>query len=156
MIKRIDHIAIVVPNLEEAARFYEERLGLALTGKEEVPGRKVKVGFIQIGETRIELVEPTSSDSPIAKFLEERGAGLHHICFEVDDIKRELERLNAEGVRLVNTTPQEGAKGSKVGFIHPKGSGGVLIELSQHPTCHGMSPLSENGAKPTPPPETRE
>ncbi|MEO0101802.1 MAG: VOC family protein, partial [candidate division WOR-3 bacterium] len=92
MIKKIDHIAIAVSNLKEAARFYEENLGLKLSGEENLPEQGVKVGFIQIGEVRIELVEPLSPTSPISKFLAEKGPGLHHICFEVDDIEKELSR----------------------------------------------------------------
>ncbi len=133
MIKKIDHIAIAVPNLEEAARFYEEKLGLKMVEKETLPERGVRVGFFQIGEAKIELVEPLSPDSPISKFLSERGAGLHHICFEVEDCEKELARLNQLGVRLIDQTPKPGAHGKKVGFIHPKGSGGVLIELSENP-----------------------
>ncbi len=131
MIKKIDHIAIAVSNLKEAARFYEENLGLKLSGEENLPEQGVKVGFIQIGEVRIELVEPLSPTSPISKFLAEKGPGLHHICFEVDDIEKELSRLAEAGVRLIDSKPRPGAHNTKVAFIHPKASGGVLIEFSQ-------------------------
>ncbi|MEO0098948.1 MAG: methylmalonyl-CoA epimerase [candidate division WOR-3 bacterium] len=131
MIKKIDHIAIAVSNLKEAARFYEENLGLKLSGDENLPEQGVKVGFIQIGEVRIELVEPLSPTSPISKFLAEKGPGLHHICFEVDDIEKELSRLAEAGVRLIDSKPRPGAHNTKVAFIHPKASGGVLIEFSQ-------------------------
>ncbi len=133
MIKKIDHIAIAVPDIEDVARFYEEKLGLKVAHRETVPASKVRVGFIPVGQTRIELVQPDSADSPIAGFLEKRGPGLQHICFEVDDIAAELEKLKAAGVRLINETPVPGAHGTRVGFIHPKATGGVLIELSQPP-----------------------
>jgi methylmalonyl-CoA epimerase len=129
--KRLSHVAIAVPNVDEAARFYVEKLGLGMTGRETVPGRKVTVGFIQIGETRLELVQPDSPDSPIAKFLEQRGPGLQHICLEVEDIEAEFKRLTEAGVRMVDKSPQPGAHGTRVCFIHPSATGGVLIELSQ-------------------------
>lgn len=131
MIKKVAHIAIAVNSVEDAARFYAEQLGLRLTGKETVAHRKVTVGFIQIGETKIELVQPDSPDAPIAKFLSERGPGLHHICFEVDDVEFEFRRMKAAGVKIVDSQPQAGAGGTKAFFIHPKSTGGVLIEFSQ-------------------------
>jgi methylmalonyl-CoA epimerase len=131
MVKNVSHIAIAVPNVDEAAKFYVEKLGLAVSGKEVVTGAKVRVGFIPVGETRIELVQPDSPDSPVTKFLETRGPGLQHICFEVDDVAAELKRLDAAGVRLIDKVPHPGAHGTMVGFIHPSAAGGVLIELSQ-------------------------
>ncbi len=131
MIKKVAHIAIAVHNVDEAARFFTEKLGLKLEGKEMVPHRKVTVGFIQLGEVKIELVQPDSPDAPIAKFLSERGPGLHHICFEVDDIEAEYRRLQSAGVRLVDPAPQAGAGGTKTFFIHPKSAGGVLVEINQ-------------------------
>jgi len=131
MIRKVAHIAIAVPDVDEAARFYAENLGLNLAGKETVPGRKVVVGFIPVGDTRIELVQPDSADSPIAKFLEQRGPGLQHVCFETDDAEAEFARLSAAGVRLIDKSPQPGAHGAKVFFIHPASTGGVLIEISQ-------------------------
>jgi len=133
MIKRVDHIAIAVPSVEEAARFYEEALGLKLGGVEVVEGMDTKVGFFQIGETRIELVEPTKEGTALDKFLASRGPGIHHICFEVEDIEEALGTLKERGVRLVDEEPRPGAHGTRVGFIHPKSTGGVLIELSQLP-----------------------
>ena len=133
MIKKIDHIAVAVPSVDDAALFYEKQLGLKLARKEAVPERKVRVGFIPIGETQIELVAPDSPDSTIARFLERRGPGLHHICFEVDDTGAELKRLAAAGVRLIDQAPRTGAHGNKVGFVHPEAAGGVLIELTQPP-----------------------
>jgi len=133
MVKKVSHIAVAVPDIAETARFYEEHLGLRMTGVETVPTNKVRAGFIPVGDTRIELVQPDSPDSPIAKFIEQRGPGLQHLCFEVDDIDAELERLDQAGVRLINRTAVAGAHGCRVGFIHPKATGGVLIELSQPP-----------------------
>lgn len=131
MVKKVSHVAIAVPNVEEAAKFYAEKLGLAMVGREDVAGSKVTVGFIPVGETRIELVQPAAPDSPIAKFLETRGPGLQHICFEVDDVAVELKRLDEAGVRLIDKMPHPGAHGTLVGFIHPSAAGGVLVELSQ-------------------------
>jgi methylmalonyl-CoA epimerase len=131
MIKKVSHIAVAVPNIEEAAKFYTDKLGLAVSGKEVVAGSKVRVGFIPVGETRIELVQPDSPDSPITKFLEKRGPGLQHICFEVDDVAAELKRLDAAGVRMIDRVPHPGAHDTLVGFIHPSATGGVLVELSQ-------------------------
>jgi methylmalonyl-CoA/ethylmalonyl-CoA epimerase len=131
MVKGLAHVAIAVPDVDEAAKFYEGKLGLKLSGKESVPGRKVTVGFIEVGNTRIELVQPDSPDSPIAKFLEQRGPGLQHICLEVDDIDAEFARLKAAGVRMTDDAPRPGAHGTKVTFIHPSSTGGVLVELSQ-------------------------
>jgi len=131
MVKKVSHVAIAVQNVEEAAKFYTEKLGLAVSGKEVVAGSKVRVGFIPVGETRIELVQPDSPDSPITKFLETRGPGLQHICFEVDDVVAELKRLDAAGVKLIDKVPHPGAHGTMVGFIHPAATGGVLVELSQ-------------------------
>lgn len=131
MVKKVSHIAIAVRDIEEAAKFYEEKLGLRLVGRESVPGTKVKVGFIPVGDTRIELVQPDSPESPIAKFLATHGPGLQHVCFEVDDVAAELSRLDSEGVRLIDKTPHAGAHGTQVGFIHPHATGGVLVELSE-------------------------
>ncbi len=131
MIKKLSHIAIAVDNIDGAGRFFTERLGLKLEGKEALPHRKVTVGFIPIGETKLELVQPDSPDAPIAKFLSERGPGLHHICFEVNDIEQAFKLLFEAGVKIIDPAPQPGAHGTKVFFIHPKSTGGVLIELSQ-------------------------
>jgi methylmalonyl-CoA epimerase len=131
MVKRVSHVAIAVSDVAEAARFYEERLGLKMVGREDVSAAKVTVGFIPVGETRIELVQPASPESPISRFLETRGPGLQHICFEVDDVAAELKRLEAAGVKLIDKVPRPGAHGTMVGFIHPSAAGGVLVELSE-------------------------
>lgn len=133
MIKRINHVAIAVPNLDEAARSWEALLGLRMSGRERVASNKVEVGFIPVGESRLELVQPDSPDSPVAKFIEKRGPGIQHLCFEVDDIESELARLKTAGVRLINEQPVAGAHGYRVAFVHPASTGGVLVELSQPP-----------------------
>jgi methylmalonyl-CoA/ethylmalonyl-CoA epimerase len=136
MIKRIDHIAIAVNDMDEAARFYTDTLKLDLSGVEVVTEQKTKVGFLKIGESNIELVQPASNDSPLVKFLETRGPGIHHICLEVRDIEKEVEELKKLGVRMIDETPRPGAHNTKVAFIHPKSSGGVLIELNELPEGH--------------------
>lgn len=136
MIKKIDHIAVAVSNLEETAILYEELLGRSLDGVEEVEGMDTKVGFLPVGETTIELVQPTKEETGLAKFLAARGPGIHHICLEVDDIEVDLKAYKEKGIKLIDETPRKGAHGTKVGFIHPKATGGVLIELCElpHPT----------------------
>ena len=136
MIKRIDHIAIAVNDIDDVARFYTDTLKLDLSGVEVVTEQKTKVGFLKIGESNIELVQPASDDSPLVKFLETRGPGIHHICFEVEDIQEEVEELKKQGVRMIDETPRLGAHNTRVAFIHPKSSGGVLIELNQLPEQH--------------------
>ena len=136
MVKRIDHIAIAVNDIDEAARFYTNILQLDLSGVEIVTAQKTKVGFLKIGESNIELIQPASNDSPLVKFLETKGPGIHHICFEVDDIHREVEELKKRGARMIDETPRPGAHNTRVAFIHPKTSGGVLIELNQLPEQH--------------------
>jgi methylmalonyl-CoA/ethylmalonyl-CoA epimerase len=133
MIKRINHIAVAVPHLEKTAALYEEFLGLGLEGVEEVEGMDTKVGFFPLGETTIELVQPTKEETGLAKFLAARGPGIHHICLEVDDIEADLKALKEKGIKLIDETPRQGAHGMRVGFIHPKASGGVLIELCELP-----------------------
>jgi len=136
MVKRIDHIAIAVHDIDEAAQFYTDILKLELSGVEVVAEQKTKVGFFKIGESNIELVQPTSEDSPLVKFLETRGPGIHHICLVVDDIEAEVKQLTKRGARMIDEKPRPGAHNTKVAFIHPKSSGGVLIELNQVPEEH--------------------
>jgi methylmalonyl-CoA/ethylmalonyl-CoA epimerase len=131
MIKKIDHIAIAVTDLEEAAKFYEDILGLTLGGVETVAAQKTKVGFFKIGESSIELVQPSEPHSPLSKFLETKGQGLHHICFEVDDVEAELKAFLEKGAAMIDQKPRQGVHGNKVAFVHPKSSGGVLVELSE-------------------------
>lgn len=133
MIKRIDHIAIVVPDLEAGTGFWAEALGLPVERIEAVPDEGVDVAFLPVGESEVELLQPTDEESGVARFLEKRGPGLHHICFEVDDIAATLERLRAANVPLINEQPKTGSSGKKFAFIHPKGTGGVLVELYELP-----------------------
>lgn len=136
MLKKINHIAIAVNNLEEAAKFYQEVMGLTLSGVEVVSAQKTKVGFFKIGESNIELVQPAEPDSPLTKFLETKGQGIHHICFEVDDVESEVRSFIEKGAAMVDQKPRPGAHNTKVAFVHPKSSSGVLIELCELPKDH--------------------
>ena len=131
MLKKIDHIGIAVKSLDEALKFYA-LAGIAPSHTEEVPSQKVKTAFLSVDNVHLELLEPTSEDSPIAKHLEKRGPGIHHIAYEVDDIAAELEKLKAGGVQLINESPVDGAHNMLVAFIHPKSTNGVLTEYCQH------------------------
>lgn len=128
----LDHIGVAVPSIAEGRRFYEA-LGLSVTGEEEVPEQEVRVAFLPVGDSRLELLEPTSDSSPIARHLVRRGPGLHHICLQVQDIRSAMAQLEAEGYQLLSEGPQRGAHDCLVCFVHPRSSGGVLIELSQPP-----------------------
>ncbi|MCK4359817.1 MAG: methylmalonyl-CoA epimerase [Candidatus Cloacimonetes bacterium] len=130
--KKIDHIGIAVKNLDEAIKTYQ-KLGFEVSDIEEVPSQKVKVAFIEIGESKIELLEPTSLESTIAKFIEKHGQGMHHLAIEVDDIEKKIKFLKDAGINLIYQTPKPGAHGIKMTFIHPKSANGVLIELCQYP-----------------------
>ncbi|MDO9026511.1 MAG: methylmalonyl-CoA epimerase [bacterium] len=127
---RIDHIGIAVKNIEEAAKLYTD-LGLKVEGTEVVESQKVKVAFIGIGQSRIELLESTAPDGNIAKFIESKGEGIHHLAVKVDNIEKALEELTAKGYQLIDKTPRIGAGGHKIAFLHPKSTKGVLLELSQ-------------------------
>jgi len=129
--KKINHIGIAVKNIEASVPFYRDALGMQFEGTEEVSEQKVRVAFLAVGESRIELLEPTSPDSPVAKFLEKNGEGIHHIAYEVADLTAALAALKAEGVRLIDETPRHGAHGTLIAFLHPKATGGVLTELCQ-------------------------
>lgn len=132
-IEKIDHIGIAVESIDSWIGFYRDLLGLEHTSSEEVAEQKVRVAFLTIGDSRIELLEPTSPDSPIAGFLEKRGGGLHHISLKVDDIEEALEKHKRAGARLIDEHSRVGAHGMRIAFIHPKASGGVLLELCQTP-----------------------
>ncbi|MBI4676265.1 MAG: methylmalonyl-CoA epimerase [Elusimicrobia bacterium] len=132
--KGLAHIAVAVRDIEEASRFYRDVLGLQSSGLETVPEQKVKVAFFSGGGADVELLEPTSPDSPIAKFLETRGPGLHHLAFEVDDLEAEMKRLRGLGVSFIDSAPRPGSHGARVAFIHPKSAGGVLVELCERPS----------------------
>ncbi len=129
MIKKISHIAVIVPELEEAMNFWVDALGLSLVHIEHVEDQGVDVAFLPAGESDIELLEPIDSESGVARYLQKRGPGMHHICFEVDDIEETLARLKAAGIPLIDEEPTIGTGGKKIAFVHPKGTGGVLVEL---------------------------
>ena len=131
-INKLDHIGIAVKSIEEDLKYYRDVLGMEYLGEEEVTEQKVRVAFLKLGESRIELLEPTSSDSPVAKFLEKRGEGIHHIAILVDNIEAALGGHRKAGARLIDETPRIGAHNMLIAFIHPKSTGGVLLELCQH------------------------
>src|SRR5690348_14618079 len=128
---KINHLGIATKGVDEALKFWSDALGLENVHTEVVEDQKVKVAMLPIGESRIELLEPTSDDSPISKFIEKRGGGIHHVAVEVDDIAATLEKLKASGVRLIDEVPRTGAEGCLVAFIHPSATHGVLLELMQ-------------------------
>jgi methylmalonyl-CoA/ethylmalonyl-CoA epimerase len=130
MIKKVDHIGIAVRSIDEAMPLYRA-LGLEIERIEEVPAEKVRVAMIACGDTHLELLEPTADDSPIAKFLADRGPGIHHICLGSNEILADDARLREHGLRLLRPEPTIGAGGSLVQFVHPKSAGGMLLELSQ-------------------------
>ena len=132
-ITRIAHLGIAVKDLDLAKKLYKDILNLELEGEEVVASQKVQVSFIRVGETYLELLLPTAGDSPVAKFLETRGEGFHHLALEVEDIHGAVAELKAAGVRLIDETPREGAHGALVAFLHPKATYGLLIELVQYP-----------------------
>jgi methylmalonyl-CoA/ethylmalonyl-CoA epimerase len=127
----LDHIGIAVKDLAAALAFYRDALGLEIEGSEEVESQKVRAHFAGVGEARLELLEATAPDSPIAKYIDKRGPGLHHITLRVDDIHGVLAQLKARGVRLIDEAPRPGAEDSLIAFVHPAATGGVLIELKQ-------------------------
>lgn len=130
-ISRVDHIGIAVKSIEESLKFYEGVLGIKCQGQEEVVDQKVITAFFPVGDTEIELLQSTSEDGTIAKFIEKKGEGMHHIAFRVDNIEKALEELKAKGIRLIDEVPRLGAGGAKIAFIHPKATNGVLIEISE-------------------------
>lgn len=131
MTKKINHIGVAVKSIESSLPYYRDVLGMHFEGTEEVSEQKVRVAFFAVGESRIELLEPTSPDSPVAKFLEKSGEGVHHLAYEVDDLAAVLADLKAQGFRLIDETPRCGAHGTRIAFLHPKATGGVLTELCQ-------------------------
>lgn len=130
-VKNINHVAVVVDDMEKALSFWRDALGIELHELREVPAEASQVAFLPLSGSEVELVMPTSADSGIAKYLARRGAGMHHICLEVDDIHAMLAQLEAKGVRLINTNPRETADGKLYAFIHPESTSGVLVELYQ-------------------------
>jgi len=137
MILRVDHVGIAVSSLDEALSFWHDALGLPVGGSETVATEGVQVAFLPAGESRVELLESSRPDSPIAKFIAKRGAGIHHITFEVEAIQPVLDRLRARGVPLLDDVPRPGAHGTKVAFLHPRAAGGVLVELVEKPGAVG-------------------
>jgi methylmalonyl-CoA/ethylmalonyl-CoA epimerase len=130
-LKKIDHLGIAVRDLEKALAVFRDRLRLPLDAVEEVPQEKVKVAFLSVGESRLELLQPTAVDSAVARFLDRRGEGLHHVCFEVQDFDRLLADLPRSGLELLPGYPRAGAGGERVAFFHPRSTAGVLIELRE-------------------------
>lgn len=129
MISKIDHIGIAVNSLDEAIEFYEKSLGLKCVGKEEIVDQKVKTAFFHVGEVHIELLEPTSPESPVAKFLEKKGPGIHHIAYGTDNVKEQLRAAESEGCKLIDKEPRDGAGGKEIAFLHPKSTLGALTEF---------------------------
>lgn len=129
MITKIDHLGIAVNSLEESIAYYEKTLGLTCEGQEEVASQKVRTAFFAVGEVHLELLEPTDPESPIAKFLEKKGEGIHHIAFRTDDIEGQLKSASESGARLIHEVPFEGAAEKLVAFLHPKSTHGVLTEF---------------------------
>jgi methylmalonyl-CoA epimerase len=130
---KINHLGIATKDINKALKFWAGTLGLENVHTETVEDQKVRVAMLPIGESRIELLEPTSDDSPISKFLEKRGGGIHHLAIEVDDIRASLQSFKDKGMRLIDESPRIGAEGCLVAFVHPAASGGVLVELVQTP-----------------------
>ncbi len=127
----VDHIGIAVKSIDESLKFFTGILGLELVGTEEVIEQKVRTAFFPVGESEIEILEPTAPDSPIARYIDKNGEGIQHIALRVDDIEAALEKLKSMGARLIDETPRYGAGGAKIAFIHPKATKGVLLELCQ-------------------------
>ncbi len=130
---RIDHVAVLVENIDETLAFWQDGLGLSLAGLEEVPKEGSRVAFLPVGESEVELVQPTAADSGLTRYLEKRGPGMHHLCLEVDDIEGMLARLKERGIQLINEQPLVGMGGRRYAFIHPKSANGVMVELYELP-----------------------
>ncbi|MFD1777183.1 methylmalonyl-CoA epimerase [Fredinandcohnia salidurans] len=139
MIKKIDHIGIAVSSIENSLPFYTNILNLQLEGIEEVESENVKVAFIKIGESKLELLEPLSPESPIAKFIEKRGEGIHHIAIGVSSIEARIKDMKENGIRMLADEPKLGAGGAKIAFMHPKSTGSVLYELCEKPSKGEMN-----------------
>lgn len=133
-ILKIDHIAVVVEELDGALAFWQDALGLTVSALEQNTDEAVNIAFLPVGASQLELIQPTSTDSGVAKYLAKRGSGIHHLCLAVDDIHAALAQLAAHGVELINDTPRTRHDGTQYAFVHPKSTGGVLVELYQYPT----------------------
>ena len=132
MFKKIDHIGVAVNNLEKSLHIFKDVLGMKCSGEEEVKEQNVRVAFLPVGESEIELLESTSPDGNIAKYIEKKGEGIHHIAFEVEDLDVMLKKLQKKGVRLIDKEPRYGAGGARIAFLHPKSTNGILMELCEH------------------------
>ena len=130
-ITKIDHLGVAVTNMEEGRKFWSEVLGLKFAGAETVTEQKVTTGFFPVGESEVELLESTAPDGPVAKYIEKKGAGMQHIAFCVENIEDALEELKQKGIQLIDEKPRKGAGGKKIAFLHPKATGGVLVELCE-------------------------
>lgn len=131
MVKKISHIGIAVESLDEQIPYYRDVLGLKHVGNETVEDQKVTVAFFEVGDTRIELLEATDEDSPIAKFIAKKGQGIHHLAYQVDDCKMAINKMDEKGLRLIDTEPRIGAGGHKIAFLHPRSTYGILTELTE-------------------------
>ncbi len=131
LFEKIDHIGIAVADLDSAVKFYRDQLGLEFKGTEVIEEQKVTVAFFPVGESKIELLESTDPDGPVGKYISKKGEGVHHLSFRVSDIESELKQLKEQGVALIDETPRYGAGGARIAFLHPKSTGGVLVELCE-------------------------
>ena len=131
MFKKIDHLAIAVKDLDKEIEIYKKLPGFEFQGTEIIEEQKVRVAFFKIGEVSIELLEPLSKDSPVSKFIEKRGGGLHHVAYETDNIEKEISFIQNSGIRMLDETPKSGAHNAKIAFVHPSGFSGVLVELKE-------------------------
>ncbi|MCW8799815.1 MAG: methylmalonyl-CoA epimerase [Desulfobacter sp.] len=130
-ILKIDHIGIAVTHLNESKKFWTDVLGLEFSGSETVEEQNVTTAFFPVGESEVELLESTASDGPVARYLKKKGEGIHHIAFRVENIQAALDELKAKGIKLIDETPRKGAGGTKIAFIHPKSTNGILVELCE-------------------------
>ncbi len=131
MIEKIDHLGIAVKNLTQAIKFYEDVLGITCSGTEEVAEQQVKVAFLPMGETKLELLESMSPDGPVAKFIDSKGEGIHHIALRVQNIEEKIKIMQDKGVRLIDSKPRYGAGEARIAFVHPKSTSGILLELCE-------------------------
>jgi methylmalonyl-CoA/ethylmalonyl-CoA epimerase len=131
VVNKVDHIGVAVKNLDETLKFYEDILGMKCHGTETIEEQKVKVAFLPIGDTEVELLESTEEDGPIAKYIEKRGEGIQHIAFRVDDIEKAIAEMKEKGMRMIDEKPRYGAGGAKIAFVHPKSTHGILLELCE-------------------------
>lgn len=129
--EKIDHIGIAVKDLESSLQFYRDQLGLDEAGREEVEEQKVRVAFLPVGESKLELLEATDPEGPVAKYIEAKGEGIQHVALRVDNLEEKLKELKEKGVRLIDEEPRHGAGGARIAFVHPKSTGGVLLELCE-------------------------